>query len=649
MTTLTESQDDVSAGQLEEPEAEAPRRARWLRKVVLLLVGVFVVYLAAANLLLNTDRGKRLISPRSPRVDLGWSSAYTFLPGLVHVKDFAIEQQTHRLDWHLRLDRANVLINLLALPARRLSLVRAGGEGLECGFEITPPKDFVRRTGQKRRGWILALRNINLEDLKECRTSRSVLTGKGSLGGSLHIQIRGAMELERLALELSGAELRRITSASGDSAPGEGDGGELIAEAVEVELHAHSTPFVRREVKGRGLLQHLSGTLDFDASTSSLAFLNAYFAKADWLDLSSGHGQLRAALELERGVLASQSRVHFKSEDLEVRYLDYVSSGTAELVGLVQGDTPTLAAQFQEFSVRQADAEQPYILGRELVVRTSASHADLGHPPEVDVTVDLPTSRVPDLTAYNVYLPEKAGIAVTGGEGMVSAHLELSTNAPGSARISVASRNLSVQAGELELAGALSVTTELRDADPMKRSFSLANSTLLVSDATIHREDELLEEAWRAEIVLSEGQVELRQPLAGNTKMAFDMTDSRPVLSFFAERKPKLQMVANVLNIKDIGGTGTLAFVPGSLFLDELQIGGKNLRMEGRLCLGEARQGALWARSHGIGASAYFEGTDKRWTVLRPRRWYETKRSGVACGELEVGNGDTVAVGSGSN
>ena len=620
------------------PAREAvPKKSRWgcfLRAFGLALLVLLLIYPVVGNLLLKTERGRNLILPRNDRLEIVWSSAYTILPGIVHLEGFHLAHQARRLDWQIDIDQARINIWLPSLLRKKLAVRSIGGYGFSCQFDrVGEPRVFEKKT--RNRPWTLAFSGIELQGFRHCRMGGHELQpaeqdGEATVRGSVEFKIRGDMKLDS-DLEISTLALVRD--------------GRRVAFVDQFDLALRSDAFAPREVKGRQLLRHVSGELTLDTETSSLGFLNAYLSKADWLDLTAGTGRLQADLSVDRGVLGSASRLHFLSEDLRLRYLDWQALGKSEFIGQVEAERPRFAAAFQEFEVGPKDAEVGHITGRELTVSMDLSTNDLAETPDVDLVLDLPESDVADLSSYDDFLPPGAGIEIVAGSGRASAHLELSTlNDHGEGTMTLSSDNLEARSGGLELAGQIRLAAVLDEADLEQRTFALDGTRLELNGLSLRQEGELVQEDWAGAIELADGRLRLERPLTGQSHLQFEMTDARPILAFFAERKPKLDTVARLLKVRDIEGSTDLGLSNETMVVDALELEANRLKLEGRLCLGKgSRNGALHARTFGVGAAAWFEDSDRRWTLLRPRRWYEEKLAEVDC-QLDQGQDEPGSV-----
>ncbi len=84
----------------------ARRFRRWLAHAAWAVGGTWALYLIAMNVFIRTQILRDLIGadPGSMRVD--YASAYSIVPGRIHVTDLRIRGRDSNVEWILSLDRA---------------------------------------------------------------------------------------------------------------------------------------------------------------------------------------------------------------------------------------------------------------------------------------------------------------------------------------------------------------------------------------------------------------------------------------------------------------------------------------------------------------------------------------------------------------
>jgi hypothetical protein len=125
-----------------------PRSRLW-RKIAAIALGAVacltVAYLLVANVLLRTRLLRNAISTpfavsnTSSGLLFDYRSAYSVLPGRVHLEGVSIRGRDRTVEWRLTLDRAEVDVSLLALVHRtfRATRLRASGFTMRARFRLT--------------------------------------------------------------------------------------------------------------------------------------------------------------------------------------------------------------------------------------------------------------------------------------------------------------------------------------------------------------------------------------------------------------------------------------------------------------------------------------------------------------------------------
>ena len=72
---------------MKSPISLDPRLRRWLWGALFVLVGLYVLYLVAGNLFLNTSIGPSTINRKPDKFQMHWDSGSTWWPGQVSVSD----------------------------------------------------------------------------------------------------------------------------------------------------------------------------------------------------------------------------------------------------------------------------------------------------------------------------------------------------------------------------------------------------------------------------------------------------------------------------------------------------------------------------------------------------------------------------------
>jgi hypothetical protein len=329
------------------PPPSLPPRSRWRRRAgraLVWLAGLFLLYLAAANLFLNTPLGPWALNLRPQRLRVSWTSAWSLYPGDVRVRGLRLRGDASRARWRLDVERGRGWIDLLALVGREFRVV--GFEGWEVRSTTlrkpSEPESAAEREEDRRphrRGWILDFRRVRLHHVREIALDSLHLVGDSEVAGAFHEVIGGRFTLEPSTLKTLGATLR-------------GDPREL-ARGVDVAAEVRIAPYAPRRYGGVLGFDFVSGTLRARGRTVGLrlpgtptpAPLPAGSQSNGAAGTSPGpaqeNGELLADLRLDRGRIHPGSRLAFAAPGTLTAALE---------VGLGARPVLTLDATFHDFA-----------------------------------------------------------------------------------------------------------------------------------------------------------------------------------------------------------------------------------------------------------------------------------------------------------
>ncbi len=269
------------------------RRLKQIGLGLLLLAGL---YLLAVNLFLNTPLGPGAFNRRPQRFRIGWTAAWSFVPGRVDVRGLQINGHTRSMSWTITAERAGGWIDLPALFDRTFRVSELHAEGVRSqvlrgrgkGTAAHSPPPRVRR----RRPWTLRFEKITLDHIREFRFSDFRLTGDGRGEGAFHTVFGGAFRLAPSKVRMTAGQLFQETG--------------LIARGMNLQAEMSLGPYVVRRHPGLQGYDFLSGSLRAEGEVSDLPFLERRTRRGK-------PGRLQARLRVERGLLQADSRLVFSA------------------------------------------------------------------------------------------------------------------------------------------------------------------------------------------------------------------------------------------------------------------------------------------------------------------------------------------------
>src|SRR5215210_5439302 len=117
--------------------------------LVLAAVALYPLYLLAGNWYLRSGDLERRLNRRPERLLIQTDSAWTSWPGVVHVRNLRIRNQTRTVQWWASMDSGAIHLNLLDLRDRELVITGLSGTGVD--FRLRRRVDGRRWTRPLRR------------------------------------------------------------------------------------------------------------------------------------------------------------------------------------------------------------------------------------------------------------------------------------------------------------------------------------------------------------------------------------------------------------------------------------------------------------------------------------------------------------------
>ncbi|HEX3531397.1 MAG TPA: hypothetical protein VH988_30415 [Thermoanaerobaculia bacterium] len=217
-----------------------------LKKLPLAAALLAGLYLAGANLFLNTALGPWAVNRRPQTVRVTWQRAWTILPGDIRVRGLRIEGHTAAVDWWITAERGQGWIDLPGLFVRRFRVRGFTGEGVRSA---TVRREIAFRRARRPpppHPWRIEMPGAVLTAVREIGWNGFRLEGEGTARGGFSLLVGGDFSLETTQLRMPGARL--LLAA------------EQVA-SLDVQAEAAIAPYTPRQHPGVAGWDFLSGTL----------------------------------------------------------------------------------------------------------------------------------------------------------------------------------------------------------------------------------------------------------------------------------------------------------------------------------------------------------------------------------------------------
>jgi hypothetical protein len=458
-------------------------------RVLLVLGGLAALYVLLANVLIKSALLKRLANS-SPSVQLDYASAYTILPGRVHVEGLRLRSEDYNVQFEVGIESAVVDVSLLELSSKKFHALRVRAEGVSFRarhkvhavgpdarrLAAYPPiagfSDPPLYVGKKPPPipdseydlWEIALDDVE-GDIEELWILEHRFQGKAKVKGGF------AMRPARFFAVLPS----RLELLSGTLSIGGVPSARDVKGALECDWELTDV----QRIAGAQVLRTMSANLVLTGARGDLAAANVYTEPR--LGVSAGGGlSVQARVRVRRGVIEQGSSIELKSDELVLRRDRERLRGAARVV--LESPSPnTLSACASSRSVAlERPGAKPEVAGPKLGGATlcaALTPADIGAPIGVRrVTGSVEKLEVPKLEWWSEALTRAGSRLRLSG----AADTELSFTATPSGELTLKSRTdlraAFVSDGELGVlsTGKVELSLESNPKTPRSSSGSLA-------------------------------------------------------------------------------------------------------------------------------------------------------------------------------
>lgn len=263
------------------------RALPWLRRLALALVAIYLLYLLAGNVFLNTPLGEWAVNRKPEKFQLRWESGSTWWPGRVNLSKATLQGHVRRIAWQARVERASGRIALLPLLRKQLRVPVLQVAEVSGGVQRVA-KELPAATPREG-GWELHFERITSDSVRQASFDAVELKGVGSADVGFYKQLRGgAMEVMPSKVAFRDAVVTH-------------EGREVLRRGV-LQAGFSIARHRREEARGIDKLLKTEAALKLDGVTSGLDVRASPQGELD-VKLVPGRGQARIDLAFARGAL----------------------------------------------------------------------------------------------------------------------------------------------------------------------------------------------------------------------------------------------------------------------------------------------------------------------------------------------------------
>lgn len=585
-----------------DTEPAPPRKSRLFRSIGWAVVGVLVLYYGGVNLLLASPLAEKLFNYKPELVQIHYQRAWTLIPLQVEVRGFRLSIQDRLVQLEITADEVNGNIHAWTLLSQRFVGTHLTGSGVAMrvrprmtkgdpreafvsemppieGYP-TPIRDQTHLEAQikdiKYMG--LELVDVTIHHLKEVWIDRIRYQGDAELTGGMMYEPFQKMRLDNIHLvdakaEFTAADRAKVTIDTIDAR----------ATLGEVDLNAFD-------------LKALS-TLDAEVKAAVSAppsFLNGYLSNISGLSSLAIGGEM-SRLELNasvtKGVLAAGDVLSYQTPLIKARLPFVDVSGSATVRASVAQEKLSVDVDIAKAAVQRRDGA--HLLDAQHFGIDTISSPDLTKLLNVDAVLKLKGGRAKNLQAFNVFIPDGAGVRFNGGKANVEGTLKLdSAPAKASGHLDIDSDNVAVANRRAIIQGHLEVHGVVRSLDLKTNALDLSGSTVAVTDATLKAQSTTWKGIWLKASTPS-CRLTPKGKVQWETTLNVDASNLQPLVTVVSVNSDLPKALTLLLNSPDVHAEATLQVRTDGVELPRMILKSKNIQLEGALSLKEREDKAL--------------------------------------------------------
>jgi len=476
-------------------------RVRWRRffvRVLLTLAIPCALYVVVANVLLRTGLLRNVVSGSSVSfavigdstdLRLDYTSAYSIVPGRVHVEGLTIRGREQTMEWFLTLDHADVRISLGDLLHRTFHVTRLRSSGFVLrarmrldradatpevvatlppieGFPDAPVLDEGPEppplTDATYNLWTINLEDVDVDHVRQIWIQALRAEGDTHVTGRWFFHPQRWLDVGPATVDANGVDF------SYGSAP--------LATGVRGSFGATVHPFDLRQADGLEVLDHVS----YDGQLRGRGFVAdvlRLLAPRSGIRFTRWEGPFDARLILDHGTVANGTQVSTEADDCAIGAGALVLEAPIRTELGVQEHLATI-----DMRVSGAGAERAHIAS--IAVAVTSGELQLAHlGGDARFAVDVGGATTNDIAAWQHYFPSTSTFAIRSGTVAADAHAKGSLVEGGgwaAGTATVAADDVTVALGPAVLGGRLEAHVDLRRATWADRRVELSGSDVVL-------------------------------------------------------------------------------------------------------------------------------------------------------------------------
>ena len=480
------------------------RRVRWRKvgaRILWISALIFGLYLVIGNGILRTRILRDILSGQPEARLVDYQTAYSIIPGRVHLEGLRIRGRERSVEWLLAIDRADVQISLFDLLRRRFhaTSIRASGVSFRArlridpadssaevlaalppipGFADPPTADLgperLPLTDAEYDRWSIDLEDVSVDHVREVWVHTLRGQGDSHVHGRWLFRPERWLEMGPATIDASAVELSY--------------GGLPLAVGVEGKLVATIHPFDVRQYEGLEFFNHVSADGQLHGRSMTANTLRSLKLSNDVI-FSHGEGPIDGRLVMDHGSIATGTSLRTEAPDSEVDVAGLAIAAPLRAQLGVEGDLATLGGGVSEVRVSRLGVEQARATS--VAATLTSRHRDIKHFfADASFVLDVDGAASDDIGRWKHFFPAASTFDLRSAAVAGDGHAEGSiAERRGRATLQVLAQRVSLSRGRFGVTADIAADIQLPDVSLGEMRFELGASSVVVANtgATLDR------------------------------------------------------------------------------------------------------------------------------------------------------------------
>lgn len=565
---------------------------KWARRALIAIAALYGLYLLAIHLVLATPLLRHFTNKNSEKFLLEYGSAWSLVPGRVHVRGLRLRLKDSVAEVYIAADRVDAKFDLFALAKKTLRVREAKIAGVAVrvrermlaedispralegvaeipGFDGPPLKSVKpREAPELGKYWKVDLSAIHIDPLRELWIGPFRFAGDAVVDGGFYLEPLRQFELRPSKLY---ARDGTLTLAKRPFA-------RAIRGPVAMSIARHD-PLA---IDGIEFFRFVDAHLEVASEVEGLGFSQRWLPPLTSTSVVGGAGLAKGDVRVVAGVLQDGSKLQFQFTRAIVRQPPLVGTLDAELALAVERRELRAGLTLKDLRVERRYAESYPIKAERLDVVAVSRSLDLARGPLDDVlaTLDLPRATLTDTRILTGLVGD--GLKLRGGVASAKVHLDLSVREKLlQGEFSFDAPKLAVQSDDVAFAAHVATELRFKALDLTTMRGAVPAAFLDIRDATLTGSDGPPPPSWWGRIDVANGTLDAAQKpmFAGDLKAR--ARDARPIVYLATKGSPLPNWAREPLAMEGLTVAGKLHVGPG-VALESFTGEGGSIELKGR-------------------------------------------------------------------